>query len=108
VTISDAGTMQGGAAAPSTSYQVGFALGTDSDLISQDSYGCRLKWNVNGGTASLVLGQACTAGNTYSVLTGGFTLTPSDATHLSANANVTGLCNADACSAAGVGTLVKQ
>lgn len=102
-------TTQGTTATPLAQYQITFAKGTDTDLVSLDNAGCMLKWSLSGSTASTVPGQSCVArGVTFVLGTGGVSLTPVDTTHLSGVGDATGLCNGQACSANGVGMLTRR
>jgi hypothetical protein len=93
-----------------------FVRGTDTDLVSMDSYGCRLTWTVNGSQASLSPGQTCTVSQSVAPLaltiaTGALVLTVEDAFNLTFNLNLTGNCTYDggnnACSALGVGLFTR-
>lgn len=94
--VSGRGTLNGtnfdSGGAPVPRYSITFKAGADSDLVSLDSAGCLLRWNVSGSTAALVSGQQCAAGGEELVPDPGTTiqLTVVDGSHLSGIGSASG------------------
>jgi hypothetical protein len=85
-------TFSRSSAVPIQTYQIVLAKGQRSDLVSIDSFGCRLQWEVSGSTALIEPLQGCTARGGYSIEinSGTASMTVVDAAHLSVNGKLSG------------------
>ncbi len=117
-------SQSGGGNPTAAQYKIAFAAGTSADLISLDSMGCQLLWNVNGNKATLEPGQTCEFAFAYgppSVIAmdsqSTITLTTTtDQNTLSgtgnihgtlSGSNVDGASQSMSCKASAIGTLVR-
>jgi hypothetical protein len=98
-TSCDGGNQQSsGSGSPAAQqYNVVFSLGTVSDLVSIDSAGCVLNWDVAGTTAEILPNQSCiispqgaSQSDTLSIESGTMQLTIVDVDHLTGSGNLTG------------------
>ncbi len=105
----DGETGSASSSTPVDNYHVVFAVGIDSDLVSQDTAGCSMKWSVSGKSATFKGMQPCTLkGRTITLETGAIKLAVIDEDHLSVSADVAGaISDCGTVTASGVGTLIR-